>query len=513
MNKKEIIIIIIVFLVSCLILVVGSNPNTISAKILGFNEIKTSPKQLYRVYLAGNSIGVIESKQELEEYIDTKQQQLKEKYNVSKVYAPNSLDIVKEITYNEKVSTIAEVYNKIETIMGESSFTIDGYKIKINGVEKVTEEGTIKTDDLTIYVLDKDIFTNSVSKTISAFIDSDSYNSYINNTQKKIEDNQTGSIIEKLYIDNAITITKERIPAGATIYESTDDLSKFLLFGTTADQESYTVKVGDTIEDISYNNKLSTEEFLIANSNFKTANDLLYPGQVVKLGLINPQFDLVEVKHIVSKETIKMEVIYKDDNTQYVGTEKVEQDGQDGLALVTKKVTLKNGEIQDTIPVSEVELSPAINKIIIRGTKRYEVTHWGYDPDVPVSVGSWVWPTRSTTINSSFSWRWGKHHDGLDIGGSYKDPIKAANNGIVVESSYNDINGNYIFIKHSNGYYTAYAHMATRNKRVGDVVMAGDQIGTMGRTGFATGVHLHFGVYYGYPFRSGSYAVNPNIFY
>ena len=245
----------------------------------------------------------------------------------------------------------------------------------------------------------------------------------------------------------------------------------------------------------------------------KSSQDLLYPGQVVKLGLISPQFDLAEVQHVVSKEVKKMEVIYKDDDTQYVGTEKVEQDGQDGLVLVTKKVNLVNGEIQDTLPVEEVELSPAINKIIIRGTKRYEVTHWGYDPDVPVSVGSWVWPTRSTTINSPFSWRWGKHHDGVDIGGSYGDAIKAANNGIVVESSYNGYNGNYIFIKHSNGYYTAYAHMASRNKQVGDVVMAGDQIGTMGKTGFATGVHLHFGLYRGYPFRSGSQAVNPYTFY
>ena len=48
-----------------------------------------------------------------------------------------------------------------------------------------------------------------------------------------------------------------------------------------------------------------------------------------------------------------MEVIYKDDDTQYVGTEKVEQDGQDGLVLVTKKVNLVNGEIQDTLPVEE----------------------------------------------------------------------------------------------------------------------------------------------------------------
>ena len=95
MNKKQILITVLAFLVSCLILIISSNPNTVSAKILGFSENRNNPRQLYRVYLAGKSIGVIESKKELEDYIDNKQQLLKEKYNVSKVYAPNDLDIVK----------------------------------------------------------------------------------------------------------------------------------------------------------------------------------------------------------------------------------------------------------------------------------------------------------------------------------------------------------------------------------------------------------------------------------
>ena len=76
-------------------------------------------------------------------------------------------------------------------------------------------------------------------------------------------------------------IKKGRIPAGGTVYQTEEELTKFLLFGTTEDQKTYIVKAGDTIEEISNDNKLSTEEFLIANTNFKTAQDLLYPGQEV----------------------------------------------------------------------------------------------------------------------------------------------------------------------------------------------------------------------------------------
>lgn len=511
MDKKNILIVIVAFMLSCLILIISSNPNTVYAKVFGFNQTNNNPKQLYRVYLAGKSIGVIESKEKLENYIDERQQQLKEKYNVSKVYAPNDLDIVKEITYNETISTIEEIYKKIEEVKGTSSFTIDGYKVFINGLEKENEEGkTTKTEDLIIYVLDKEVFTNSVNKTITAFVDKDTYENYLNDTQEELKENEVGTIIESLSIENNITIKKERIPAGDKIYQTEEELSKFLLFGTTAEQKKYTVKAGDTIEDISYDNQLSVEEFLIANTNFKTAQDLLYPGQEVNLGLITPQFDLVEVQHVVSKKPIKMETIYKDDNTQYVGYEKVEQDGQDGLALVTEKIELVNGEIQDTLQVNKVELSPAINKIVVRGTKRYTSSSLGAAVDVPVGIGSWVWPTNTPyTITSYFSWRWGKHHDAIDISGTgYGSPIKAANNGLVVQSGYTSTNGNYIIIKHSNGYYTIYAHMAKRYKQVGDVVMAGDHIGTMGATGFAKGVHLHFGVFNGYPFRGGV-AFNP----
>lgn len=515
MDKKNILIVLVVFLLSCLILVIGSKPDTIYAKVLGFNQNNNNPRQLYKVYLAGKPLGVIESKEELENYIDEKQKELKEKYQVEKVYAPNDLDIVKEITYNETISKVEEVYRKIEEIKGSSSFTIDGYKIVIKGIEKENEDGTkTTTEDLTLYVLDKDIFTSSVNKTITAFVDSNTYAAYLNDTQEELEGNETGTIIESLSIKNNVTIKKDRIPAGDTIYQTEEELSKFLLFGTTKEQETYTVKAGDTIEEISNNNKLSVEEFLIANTEFKTAQDLLYPGQEVKLGLINPQFDLEEVQHVVSRKVKSMETIYKDDENQYVGYERVEQDGQDGLELVTEKIHLVNGEIQDVVTANSIELSPAINKIVVRGTKHYTTSALGPGVTVPVGVGSWVWPTNTPyTITSYFTWRWGKHHDAIDISGTgYGSPIRAANNGLVVESGYTQTNGNYITIAHQNGYYTMYAHLAARYKQVGNIVMGGDQIGTMGNTGFAQGVHLHFGVYRGYPFRGGV-AVNPLGFY
>lgn len=142
MNKKVVLFSILAVLLSCALLFLGFTPAS-----------SLTPQQVYRVYLAGESIGLIHSKEELEQYIDREQSHLKETYGVDKVYAPRDLDIVEEITYDEKTSSAAEIYNRIKD---RSPFTIEGYKIVIHGVEEMQEEGgSITTPDQTIYVLDK----------------------------------------------------------------------------------------------------------------------------------------------------------------------------------------------------------------------------------------------------------------------------------------------------------------------------------------------------------------------
>lgn len=509
MSKSGWIETIIALLISGVLVFFGTTSTKTSTDALSFSKKNSTPKEVYRVYLEGKSIGLLRSKQELEDYIDQEQSKIKEKYHVEKVYIPNDLDIVKEITYDEELSTSAEIYRRIKEIKGIESFTINGYKITIEGIDEETEEGTVEVPDQTIYVLDRTIFEGAVDKTIRAFIDGDEYEKFLAGTQTPITD--VGKIIEDLYIKNSIKISEEKIPTGAKIYTSTEELSKYLLFGTTEDQQQYTVKMGDTIENVSFDNKLSPEEFLIANPTFKTAEDLLFPGQEVILGIVKPQFKVIEEDHVVERKEVEYGTKYENDNTQYVGYEKVKQEGQNGIQIITSKVQKNNGQIVNYIPVgTAVEVKPTVDKIIVRGTKRYQSSGTTVDGEVTVPVGSWVWPTnRPYQISSGFGWRWGKFHEGLDITGPGRgSPIYAANNGLVVQSGYTSINGNYITIKHSNGYYTSYAHMTTRYKSVGETVYAGDRIGAMGDTGYAFGVHLHFAVFRGMPYRGGT-PINP----
>ena len=268
----------------------------------GFKNISDNPQELYHVYLKGESLGLIKSKTSFENYIDKKQESIKKKYKVEKVYTPEDLDIVKEITYDNDIKSNSEIYNEIKDI---SPFTINGYIIKIKGIDTKQNEGeTIKGKTQTIYVLDKKTFTNSIEKTVKSFISNEEYENFENDTQKEIED--TGKIIENLYIKNKITIKKSKIPVDKTIYTNEEELSKYLLFGTTKDQATYVIQEGDTINDVAFNNKISVEEFLIANPSLQDENSLLSPGQTVTLGILKPQFSLVEEDHVVIREDMIM---------------------------------------------------------------------------------------------------------------------------------------------------------------------------------------------------------------
>ncbi|MDR8524816.1 peptidoglycan DD-metalloendopeptidase family protein [Shewanella fidelis] len=85
-----------------------------------------------------------------------------------------------------------------------------------------------------------------------------------------------------------------------------------------------------------------------------------------------------------------------------------------------------------------------------------------------------------------------KAHRGVDYVAAVGTPIKAAGNGRVIKSSYNQYNGNYVFIKHNDTYTTKYLHLTKRKVKTGQSVKQGQIIGTLGSTGRVTGPHLHY---------------------
>lgn len=109
-------------------------------------------------------------------------------------------------------------------------------------------------------------------------------------------------------------------------------------------------------------------------------------------------------------------------------------------------------------------------------------------------------PINGARLSSGFGMRrhpilgYNKMHKGLDFAAPTGTPIFAAGNGAITYRARRGAYGNFILIRHNNGYETAYAHLSRFNRkfRKGVRVKQGDVIGYVGTTGRSTGPHLHY---------------------
>lgn len=98
-------------------------------------------------------------------------------------------------------------------------------------------------------------------------------------------------------------------------------------------------------------------------------------------------------------------------------------------------------------------------------------------------------------FTSGYGGRWGTTHRGIDIANSIGTPIRAAEDGVVVESGPASGFGLWVRIKGDDGYTTVYGHINRSLVQEGERVKAGDEIAEMGNRGNSTGPHLHFEVW------------------
>jgi murein DD-endopeptidase MepM/ murein hydrolase activator NlpD len=112
--------------------------------------------------------------------------------------------------------------------------------------------------------------------------------------------------------------------------------------------------------------------------------------------------------------------------------------------------------------------------------------------DTTPSASGLIWPVSGPVV-SPFGMRWGRMHEGIDIGAGYGTPIAAAASGTVIYAGWMGGYGNLIIIDHGGGIATAYGHQSSFAVGGGHVSQ-GQTIGYVGCTGHCFGPHLHFEV-------------------
>lgn len=470
----------------------------------GYTNIKeTTATEKYQVYLDGEKIGLISSTKDLYALINNEQANIKNEYGVDQVYPPKGFEVEKYVSYDDELTTVENVYNQIKD---KKSFTIKGYIVTVASEATETEESKIL---YRLNVLDRSIFDEAINNLIDSFVTLESYNAYMSDTQKEIKD--VGSIIENMYFKENITIKESYLSTEEKIFTNSDELTRYLLFGDSKEEKTYTVQKGDTIASVAEANKLNTTEFLIANPSFTSENNMLAIGEKVNVSLVNPKLSLVYDMYVIEDSEVKYDSVTKYDDSKSTSYKVVETKGQNGIQRVTKRIQLTNGiENQGAQIESYYTIKEPINEVIVRGRKTVNY----YTPGVIYDDGgtSWAWPTNTPyVITSPFGWRGGEYHDGVDISGTgYNSPIYAIASGTVVASGWGGMVGKdagiNVVIAHPNGYYSIYAHLSTTKVKVGDQVGRKQVIGLMGKTGRASGTHLHLGITVGgAPYNGGKF--------
>lgn len=90
--------------------------------------------------------------------------------------------------------------------------------------------------------------------------------------------------------------------------------------------------------------------------------------------------------------------------------------------------------------------------------------------------------------------RGGSHHQGIDLAASAGTPVWATADGTVVVAGKDGRYGKTVLIDHGGGFRTRYAHLKKIEVKKGKRVERGDTIGRVGKSGNASGAHLHYEV-------------------
>jgi murein DD-endopeptidase MepM/ murein hydrolase activator NlpD len=188
---------------------------------------------------------------------------------------------------------------------------------------------------------------------------------------------------------------------------------------------------------------------------------------------------------------------------------------KDNLYTIAFTLEVSPGQLRRANPwINPVYIEPGIRLLIpqIQTDYNYADNSKNYDDsefrqsnqiDYQLQSANFVWPLNRIDISSHYGRRRGRLHAGIDLRAPRGTPIYASAAGRVKFSGYNRGYGHIIVIDHGGGIETAYAHNNRNMVRKGQSVKQGDVVAIVGRSGNATGYHVHF------EFRRHGQAVNP----
>ncbi|QOD38798.1 M23 family metallopeptidase [Candidatus Wolbachia massiliensis] len=237
-----------------------------------------------------------------------------------------------------------------------------------------------------------------------------------------------------------------------------------------------TLMTGNNAESLTHNKKLLFISSDVKPSFFATGVEQgLAPNTVMKLIDVYKDFGVDFKKDIVL--TSKLEVLFE----RLFSNQKTEE------KILYTSLTTNKKAISLYHYKSQSGKEGYFNKegISFRGSKAF-INPLNGDYRISSKFGNRKHPIRGKVA----------FHKGVDYATKLGAPIYATAEGVIEYIGNNGGYGKYIKIKHKNGYSTCYAHMSkfSSNVKLGSKVKQGQVIAYVGKTGVATGFHLHYEV-------------------
>ena len=255
------------------------------------------------------------------------------------------------------------------------------------------------------------------------------------------------------------------------VYESDDPSTLEIFFGSRS--------VQDAIDKVQYLDEIGAQDHRIAQQ-------VAYAKAQVTAARAKTK----KLRQSVAGETAVIHA--RAVQTQSVRDELV--GAQNDLTASKKKklVDLSTLTASERSEAEEIDALQAASDRIAAQIRAEQAHSSGGPTQTPSSAGL-IWPV-SGPITSPFGWRWGRMHQGIDIGVPYGTPIHAAAAGTVIYCGWEEGYGNFVVIDHGGNLATAYGHQSAIAVTCGEQVAQGQVIGYVGCTGHCTGPHLHFEV-------------------
>ena len=168
------------------------------------------------------------------------------------------------------------------------------------------------------------------------------------------------------------------------------------------------------------------------------------------------------------------------------------------LPIVPRTYTVQHLTVARTM----VELDPATERRAVEESERLRLTYRAISGE-RLWRGPWLRPVAGDAPGTGFGARRVINgqprapHSGIDFAAPVGAPVVAANRGRVALVGEFFFPGRLVILDHGLGVYTAYFHLDTIAVTSGQLVNAGELLGTVGMTGRVTGPHLHFGAQVG----------------